>query len=67
MQQYDMGSGLLKSFADEKVKSSMMSGSGRRRSTGLGMSVYEKNAVKKMSSEIPPEYEPKNFLRIYKQ
>ena len=67
MQQYDIGSGLLKSFGDEKVKASMMTKSGRRRSTGLGMSVYEKNAVKKMSAEIPLEYEPKNFLRIYKQ
>lgn len=66
MKQYDIGSGLLKGFSDEKVGTSM-NRSNRRRSTGLGMSVYEKNAVKKMVAEIPKEYEPKNFIKIYKQ
>lgn len=45
MNHFDMSKGLMKSFRDEKVKESL----GRRRSSGLGMTVYEKNAIKKIS------------------
>ena len=38
MNHYDLGKDLVKDFSEEKVKSTM----NRRRSSGLGMSVYEK-------------------------
>ena len=38
MSHYDIGKDLVKDFSEEKVKSTM----NRRRSSGLGMSVYEK-------------------------